>query len=143
MKLIDYILIVLDGLYTFVNATYLFIRGFRLSDWELSQIIISDVRQFQSPNIKDINESQRLMLATQIYAHAFHLGLFHFVRGLRYACKRDPSLQPHVVAALQVMIESCPVGLNERNCTDYFYVVDQFKTFYKILPATSERRSLP
>lgn len=129
MKILDLLLTIIEIGYNIFSSVYMFIAGFRLSDWELSQIILSDIRSFQMET--------SMLYANQIFSHAYFIGLFHFRRGLTYVCKRDPSVTKDVLKAMEILVKSSPVGLNERNTLAYFYMVDQFKTFYKFLPASS------
>lgn len=121
-----------DFVESLISTIWQLIIGFRLTTWEISQLIMSDVRNYE--HLGDLSPDNKLPYATRIYSHASTLGFFHFVRGLRYAARRDPSIATALSTSLELLIVTPPVTLDQFGCHDYFFVIDRLKSFYHVIP---------
>lgn len=115
-----------------ISAIWQLLLGFRLTTWEISQLIMSDVRIYEQ--LGKLDNDTKLQYATRIYSHASVLGFFHFVRGLHYASRRDPSIAKALSESLELIITTNPVNLDQMGCHDYFFVIDKLKSFYHVVP---------
>lgn len=116
-----------------------FVLGFRMNDWEISQLILVDLIEFSkltNDTTQDKSASFKFQLKTtalNVFACANSLGFAHYSRGLRALFVRFPAGKSLVSLALEEISDDIPLAFGESQYYDLKYILDR-KKFISLPP---------
>lgn len=125
-----------------------FVLGFRMNDWEISQLILVDLIEFSKlldRTEKDLSDSLRFQLKTtalNVFSCANSMGFVHYSRGLRALFVRYPLGKSLVSLALEEISDGVPLAFGESQYYDLRYILDRKRFISLPPPALSKMRKI-
>lgn len=129
----------------FLVETYSFIIGFRLSDWEIGQLILMELNTFHKLSKLPKNDDSVFRLKTsalRLFAWAHKLGFVHFTRGLKCLVLRFPEAPLIIEKALSELVSGIPLDFDEGQYLDHRYFLSHQKFFGRSVSLSKSSKPL-
>lgn len=113
------------------------VTGFRLSDWEIGQLLLIEVQTFDrlSKNVRTEDLQFRLKTsALRLFGWSHALGVVHFTRGMKALIQRHPPSSQILSLALYELQKGIPLEFDEAQYLDHRYVLTRSPFFARSLP---------
>lgn len=113
------------------------ITGFRLSDWEIGQLLLIELQTFDrlSKNSRTDDSLYRYKTsALRLLAWSHELGFVHFTRGMKCLIMRHPNSAQLFHLALTELKKGIPLEFDEGQYLDHRYILTRSPLFLRSLP---------
>lgn len=120
-----------------LTDAYSFLLGFRLSDWEIGQLLMMEIKIFDHLSKLPKSDDTQFRVkssALRLMSWSHKLGFPHFIRGMRCLISRYPSSSDIFRCAIIELQKGIPIEFDEGQYLDHRYALTRSAIIMKSFP---------